>query len=134
MEVWSPEVLHPDTQTDGWLLTAVASRLHPNPHKLRHFANLLGMDDDTYCAIQQNAEVTGQGLPLNVSSRLVVPGKVIGGSLRVTFLVGFSLLLQNFGKVAGIYECNLPFCECGWSGWDIHRWWNTLTLHTIRVV
>ena len=61
------EVVQPDTKTDGWLLTRVASRLYPDPHKLRRFALLLGIDDDTYCTIQEQAEVSGQGLPLQVS-------------------------------------------------------------------
>ena len=118
MEVWSPEVLPPDTQTDGWLLTGVASKIDPHPHKLRRFANLLGIDNDTYCAIQQKAEATGQGLPISVSSRSVIPpkvGKVIGGSLR------FYLFVPHFWKVTGTYECNLPSCECRWSGGDTQR-------------
>ena len=56
------------TQTDGWLLTRVASRIDPDPHKLRRFARLLGIDDDTYRTIRQQAELNGQGIPLNVSS------------------------------------------------------------------
>ena len=43
----SPGVPHPspthtssDVQTDGWLLTRVASRLDPDPRKLRRFADL----------------------------------------------------------------------------------------------
>ena len=64
--------MHTDTQTDGWLLTRVASRIDTDPHKLRQFANLLGIDDDTYGIIQQ-AQDTGQGLPLNVSSPSFIP-------------------------------------------------------------
>ena len=62
-----------DTQTDGWLLTRVASRLDPDPHKLRRFALLLGIDDDTYRTIQHQAETIGQDLPLQVSGLLFVP-------------------------------------------------------------
>ena len=61
------------TQTDEWLLTRVASRVHPDAWKLKHFALLLEIDDDTYCKIQQQAEATGQGIPLNVSGFLSVP-------------------------------------------------------------
>ena len=67
VELWSQEVVHTDTQTDGWLLTRVASRLDPDPHKLRRFALLLGIDDETYRTIQQQAEINSQGLPLSVS-------------------------------------------------------------------
>ena len=67
MGLWSQEVVHTDTQTDGWLLTRVASKLDPDPHKLRRFALLLVIDDEAYRTIQQQAEVNGQGLPLNVS-------------------------------------------------------------------
>ena len=68
-----PSSTLPDRQTDGWLLTRVASRLNPDPHKLRRFALLLGIDDDTYGTIQQQADVSGQGLPLNVSVPLFGP-------------------------------------------------------------
>ena len=61
-----------DTQTDEWLLTRVASRLDPDPHKLRRFALLLGIDEDTYRTIQQQAETTGHDLPIQVSGLLFV--------------------------------------------------------------
>ena len=69
-ELCRQEILHTDTQTDGWLLTRVASRIDPDPQKLRQFADLLGIDDDTYFTIQQQAADTGQGLALEVSSLL----------------------------------------------------------------
>ena len=65
-----PPPTHTDTQTDGWLLTRVASRLDPDPHKLRRFAQLLGIDDDTYRTIQQQTETAGQELPIQVSGLL----------------------------------------------------------------
>ena len=69
----SQEILHTDTKTDGWLLTRVSSKIDPDPHKLRQFARLLGIDQDTYCLLQQHAEVNGQRLPLNVSGLLCAP-------------------------------------------------------------
>ena len=71
-DLCSQEILHTDTQTDKWLLTRVASRIVPDPHKLRQFANLLGIDDDTYCTIQQQATASSQGLAVNVSGLLFV--------------------------------------------------------------
>ena len=72
-----PSSTLPDTRTDGWLLTRVASRLDADPHKLRRFALLLGIDDDTYRTIQQQADVNRQRLPSSVSILSLVPSTCI---------------------------------------------------------
>ena len=74
VDLLAQEILYPDTsgdtQTDEYLLTRVASKLNPDPYKLRQFALLLKIDDNTYSTIQQQAEVNSQGLPLTVSHLL----------------------------------------------------------------
>ena len=36
--------------------------------------------------------------------------------VRVTLVVDWLFLPQNFGPVVGTYEGLLPFCECTWGG------------------
>ena len=50
--------------------------------------------------------------------------------VRVTLVVDWLFLPQNFGPVVGTYEGLLPFCECTWGGGSMFRWWGHLT--TIR--
>ena len=76
-ELHPQEILHTDTRTDGWLLTRVASKVDQDPHKLRRFADLLGIDDDTYCRIKEKAESNEEGIPLNVSVPSVIASEVI---------------------------------------------------------
>ena len=46
--------------------------------------------------------------------------------IRVTLVVDWLFLPQNFGPVVGTYEGLLPFCECTWCGESIFRWWGHL--------
>ena len=46
--------------------------------------------------------------------------------VRVTLVVDWRFLPQNFGQVVGTYEGFLPFCECTWGGGSIFRWWGHL--------
>ena len=42
--------------------------------------------------------------------------------VRVTLVVPFGFLLQNFGCVVGTYKSHLPFCECRSGGGSTWRW------------
>ena len=46
--------------------------------------------------------------------------------VRVTLVVDWQFLPQNFGHVVGTYKGLLPFCECTWAGGSICRWWGHL--------
>ena len=50
--------------------------------------------------------------------------------VRVTLVVDWLFLPQNFGPVVGTYEGLLRICECTLGGGSIFRWWGHLT--TIR--
>ena len=52
---------------------------------------------------------------------LFVKHTIIGDSFRITSVVGFSFLAQNFGKGVGTCEYCLLFCECRWGGGSIWR-------------
>ena len=45
--------------------------------------------------------------------------------IRVTLVVDWLFLPQNFGPVVGTREGLLPLCECTWDGDCICRWWGT---------
>ena len=45
--------------------------------------------------------------------------------IRVTLVVNWLFLPQNFGPVVGTYEGLLPFSECTWCE-SIFRWWGNL--------
>ena len=45
---------------------------------------------------------------------------------RVTLVVDWRFLPQNFGQVVGTYKGLLPFCKCTWGGGSICRWWGHL--------
>ena len=47
--------------------------------------------------------------------------------VRVTLVVDWLFLPQNFGPVVGTYEGLLQLCECIWDGGSICRWWGHLT-------
>ena len=47
--------------------------------------------------------------------------------VRVTLVVDWLFLPQNFGLVVGTYEGLLRLCECIWDGGSICRWWGHLT-------
>ena len=47
--------------------------------------------------------------------------------VRVTLVVNWLFLPQNFGPMVGTYEGLLQFCECIWDGGSICRWWRHLT-------
>ena len=44
-------------------------------------------------------------------------------SLRVTLVLAFDFLLQNFGRWQGPMNDTLSFYECRFSGGDTMRWW-----------
>ena len=50
--------------------------------------------------------------------------------VRVTLVVDWLFLPQNFGPMVGTYEGLLQICECTLGGGSIFRWWGHLT--TIR--
>ena len=54
---------------------------------------------------------------------MVTKPAVIGGSCRVTLVVAFGLLPQNFGWWQGPPNGTLSFYECRLSGEDTQRWW-----------
>ena len=47
--------------------------------------------------------------------------------VRVTLVVDWLFLPQNFGPVVGTYEGLLRLCECTLGGGSICRWWGHLT-------
>ena len=47
--------------------------------------------------------------------------------VRVTLVVDWLYLPQNFGPIVGTYEGLLTCCECTWDGGSICRWWGHLT-------
>ena len=47
--------------------------------------------------------------------------------VRVTLVVDWLFLPQNFGPVVGTYEGLLQLCECTLGGGSIFRWWGHLT-------
>ena len=47
--------------------------------------------------------------------------------VRVTLVVDWLFLPQNFGPVVGTYEGLLRLCECTLGGGSIFRWWGHLT-------
>ena len=47
--------------------------------------------------------------------------------VRVTLVVDWLFLPQNFGPVVGTYEGLLWLCECTLGGGSIFRWWGHLT-------
>ena len=47
--------------------------------------------------------------------------------VRVTLVVDWLFLPQNFGQVVGTYEGLLRLCECTLGGGSIFRWWGHLT-------
>ena len=47
--------------------------------------------------------------------------------IRVTLVVDWLFLAQNFGHVVGTYEGLLRLSECTWGGGSIFRWWGHLT-------
>ena len=47
--------------------------------------------------------------------------------VRVTLVVDWLFLPQNFGPVVGTYEGLLQLSECTWGGGSICRWWGHLT-------
>ena len=46
--------------------------------------------------------------------------------VRVTLVVDWQFLFQNFGQVVETYEGHLLFCECIWGGDGTWRWWGHL--------
>ena len=46
--------------------------------------------------------------------------------VRVTLVVDWLFLPQNFGPVVGTYEGLLRLCECKWGGDSTCRWWGHL--------
>ena len=47
--------------------------------------------------------------------------------VRVTLVVDWLFLPQNFGPMVGTYEGLLRLCECTLGGGSIFRWWEHLT-------
>ena len=47
--------------------------------------------------------------------------------VRVTLVVDWLFLPQNFGPVVGTYKGLLRICECTLGGGSIFRWWGHLT-------
>ena len=47
--------------------------------------------------------------------------------VRVTLVVDWLFLPQNFGPVVGTYEGLLRLCECTLGSGSIFRWWGHLT-------
>ena len=54
-------------------------------------------------------------------------GKYHWWLVRVTLVVDWLFLPQNFGPVVGTYEGLLRLCECTLGGGSIFRWWGHLT-------
>ena len=52
---------------------------------------------------------------------------LVGGLLRVTLVVDWRILPQNFVPVVGTYEGLLQLCKCRWGGDCTCRWWGHLT-------
>ena len=61
----------------------------------------------TKASVKDRSKVRPQDLNNKVTNCVL-----IGGSFRVTLVVGFAFSPQIFGKMAGTYECDLLFCKC----------------------
>ena len=63
----------------------------------------------------------------NMTKISVTKEKLHWWLVRVTLVVDWLFLPQNFGPVVGTYEGLLRLSECTWGSVSIFRWWGHLT-------